>query len=146
MTEHPRFQLNRALVVLIYKQPYIDWVKTAGEFPIDLTLEEANDDSEAFLVPSFDSQMDPVDGTEDAVKWVEKRWRMFFEHVLGSWINDENEWPQKRTLKMFREWFDVEYRSMVWDMGNEPLMIDDCDNELDDEMGDYLPDAGEVLH
>lgn len=43
MTDHPRFQLNRALVVLRYKQPYIDWVRTARELPIDLTLEEAND-------------------------------------------------------------------------------------------------------
>ena len=141
-TEHPRFQVNRALVVLRYKQPYIDWVKIAGEFPIELTLEEANDDSEAFLVPSFDSQMDPVDGTEDAVKWVEKRWRMLFEHILVSWTEDESEWPQKRTLIMFREWFDVEYRSIVWDMGNEPLMIDDFEAELDDE----LSGTGVMLH
>ncbi|OGS98339.1 MAG: hypothetical protein A3K04_02670 [Gallionellales bacterium RBG_16_56_9] len=141
-TDHPRFQLNRALVVLRYKQPYIDWIRTAGEFPIDLTLEEVNEDSEAFLVPSFDCQIDPVDGIEDAIKWVEKRWRMLFEHILVSWTEDESEWPQKRTLKMFREWFDVEYRSIVWDMGNEPLMIDDFEAELDDE----LPGTGVMLH
>jgi hypothetical protein len=45
---------------------------------------------------------------------------------------------------MFREWFDVEYRSMVWDMGNEPLMIDEWeDEELD---ADDLPDDGKLLH
>ena len=142
--DRPRLQLNRALVVLRYKQPYIDWVKTAGELPIDLTLEDANDDSEAFLVPSYDCPQDPVDGTEEAVKWVEKRWGMLFEHVLGSWIADEAEWPKKRTLKMFREWFEVEYRSMVWDMGNEPLMIDEWDDEELDEVD--LPDSGSVLH
>jgi hypothetical protein len=138
-TEYPRFQLNRGLVVLRYKQPYIDWVRTAGELPMDLTLENANDDNEAFLVPSFDSPIDPVDGTEDAIKWVEKRWRMFFEHILSSWILDEAEWPKKRTLKMFREWFDVEYKSMVWDMGNEPLIFEEWDDE--DEFDD-----GSLLH
>ncbi|MDO9204416.1 hypothetical protein [Methylotenera sp.] len=138
-SEYPRFQLNRGLVVLRYKQPYIDWVRTAGELPMDLTLENANDDSEAFLVPSFDSPIDPVDGTEDAIKWVEKRWRMFFEHILSSWILDEAEWPKKRTLKMFREWFDVEYKSMVWDMGNEPLIFEEWDDE--DEFDD-----GSLLH
>lgn len=143
-TDRPRLQLNRALVVLRYKQPYIDWVKTAGPVPMNLTLEEANDDSEAFLVPSYDCPIDPVDGTEDAIKWIEKNWRMFFNHVLGSWIPDEAEWPQKRTLKMFREWFDIEYRSMVWDMGNEPLMIDEWKNEELDEVG--LSDADSVLH
>ena len=36
---------------------------------------------------------------------------------------------------MFREWFDVEYKSMIWDMGHEALMIeewDDDDEGLDD--------------
>jgi hypothetical protein len=143
-TNRPRLQLNRAIVVLHYKQPYIDWVKTAGEYPMDLTLQKVNDDGEAFLVPSFDCPVDPVDGTEDAVKWVEKHWRMFFDHVLGSWMLDESEWPQKRTLKMFREWFDVEYRSMIWDLGNEPLMIDEWDDDELDESD--LPDVGSVLH
>ena len=134
-TEHPRFQLNRGLVVLRYKQPYIDWVRIAGELPMEITLAGANNDGEAFLVPTFDSPIDPVDGSEDAVKWVEKRWRMFFEHILGSWIVDETDWPKKRTLKMFRDWFDVEYKSMIWDMGHEPLMLeewDDDDEDLDD--------------
>ena len=111
---------------------------------MELTLDDVNDDNEAFLVPSFDSPIDPIDGTPDAVKWVEKHWRMFFDHILGSWILNEDEWPKKRTLKMFREWFDVEYRSMVWDMGHEPLMIDEWeDEELD---ADDLPDDEALLH
>jgi len=28
---------------------------------------------------------------------------------------------------MFREWFAVEYSPMVWDMGNEPLAVEDWD-------------------
>ncbi len=141
--EHPRLQINRALIVLRYKQPYIDWVKTAGASPIELTLEEANDDSEAFLVPNYDCLADPIDGTDDAIKWVEKRWRMFFEHILGSWIFDETTWPQNRTLKMFREWFDVEYKSLVWDMGNEPLAIDVWDDDLDEN---ELHDSSSIMH
>ncbi len=134
MKQKPRFQLNRAAVVLRYKQPYVDWVQIAGPDPLaDYSLAEANDDGETFLIPSFDSPVAPVDGTEDAIKWVEKRWKMFFEHILDDWIQDESAWPPKRTLKMFREWFDVEYRSIVWDMGNEPLSIDEwTDDELDE--------------
>ena len=40
---------------------------------------------------------------------------------------------------MFRDRFDVEYKSMIWDMGHEPLMLeewDDDDEDLDD--GDLL--------
>ena len=142
MADYPRHQINRAMVVLRYKQPYLDWVKSAGPSPMELTLEEANDDSEAFLVPAYDSLIDPVDGTEDAVKWVEKRWRMLFEHILMSWIEDESAWPKKRTLKLFREWFDVEYRSLIWDMGNEPLVVEDFDDEPDEE----FQKTGGLLH
>ena len=142
MTDYPQHQINRAMVVLRYKQPYLDWVKSAGPSPMELTLEEANDDSEAFLVPAYDSLIDPVDGTEDAVKWVEKRWRMLFEHILMSWIEDESAWPKKLTLKLFREWFDVEYRSLIWDIGNEPLVVEDFDDEPDEE----FQKTGGLLH
>ena len=67
---------------------------------------------------------------------------MLFEHALNGWVQDETLWPGNLTLKMFREWFEVEYRSMVWDMGHEPLMVEDFDDGMDDEM----PDAGDVLH
>lgn len=59
---------------------------------------------------------------------------MFFEHILEAWILDESAWPQKRTLKMFREWFDVEYSSIVWDMGCEPLGIDEWVDDEEDEI------------
>lgn len=134
MKQRPRFQLNRAAVVLRFKQPYVDWARLAGPDPLgEYLLPDANDDGDMFLIPSYDSPVDSVDGTEDAIRWVEKRWKMFFEHFLESWIQDESAWPEKRTLKMFREWFDVEYRSMVWDMGHEPLGIDEwIDDDLDE--------------
>ncbi len=142
MAAYPRLQLNRGMVMLRYKQPFLDWIKASNSEPLELTLEEANDDGEVFLVPEYDSEKNPVGCTEDAVKWVEKRWRMLFEHALNGWVQDETLWPGNLTLKMFREWFEVEYRSMVWDMGHEPLMVEDFDDGMDDEM----PDAGNVLH
>jgi len=90
-------------------------------------LADINEEGNVFLVPSYDSLLDPVEIHQDAVKWVEKRWRMFFEHMLNDWLTDESLWPKNRTLKMFREWFAVEYSPMVWDMGNEPLAVEDWD-------------------
>lgn len=131
MPEYPRFTLNRGMVMLRYKQPFFDWLKIADPEPIpNFTLANLEDDGDAFLIPDFESS-DPVDGTEDAVKWVEKRWRMLFEHVLGEWLTDESLWPKKRTLIMFREWFSIEYRSMVWDLASEPLRVEDCEDDED---------------
>lgn len=137
MTDYPRFTLNRGLVILRYKQPFLDWLNEIDPMPSNFTLAEINEDGNIFLVPCYDSQVEPVEIDEDAVKWVERRWRMFFEHLLNEWLTDDSLWPQGRTLKMFREWFAVEFYSMVWDMGNEPLAVDDWDD---------IGEGDELLH
>ena len=89
MTEKPRFTINRQLVILLPKQPFLDWlISSDPNPPPNLSLEDVREDSDAFLIPD-----DSVEGQEDAEKWVEKRWRMFFEHFLGDWITDEHLWP-----------------------------------------------------
>jgi hypothetical protein len=125
MTAFPRYTLNRSVIILHYKQPFLDWLLSADPEPLDrLTLEELGQDGDAFLIPG-DLSRYPVNNEQDAIKWVEKRWRLFFEHCLNNWLTDESLWPEKRTLKMFREWFSIEYRSMVWDLANEPLILED---------------------
>lgn len=126
----PRYTLNRHLVLLVHKQPFLDWLLSVDQAPQEnppLTLAGINDDNEAFLIPD-----DVAETTADAVKWVEKNWRMFFEHVLGGWITEPDLWP-KISLKMFREWFDVQYCSMAWDLADEPLLSEDWADEEADE-------------
>ena len=131
MIDHPRFTLNRGAVILRYKQPFVDWLKTNDPASCNLTLEEINnDDGEVFLIQ--DELSEPADNRETVVRWVEKRWRMFFEHMLGDWLDDEALWPRKLSLKMFRDWFCIEYLSMVWDMGQEPLSVEDWDDFNDE--------------
>jgi hypothetical protein len=137
MTAHTRFTINRGIVILHHKQPFLDWLKSTDAELDDLTLADLEIDDDAFLIPGNESH-DPVDGELDAIKWVEKRRQMFFEHCLNEWLTDETLWPQRRSLKMFREWFAVEYRSMVWDLANEPLVLEDWKNGNDYE--------DEILH
>jgi hypothetical protein len=126
MNTYPRFTLNRHMITLVHKQPFLDWLMSADPHPLtSITLDSLRNDSPAYLIP------DDVDGTEDAVKWVEKRWRMFFEYILSEWLIDESLWPKKPSLKMFREWFDVEFHSMIWDLGTAPFLLEDW--EGDDE-------------
>lgn len=124
----PDFKLtiNRSMIVLQYRQPFLDWIRTVEpEFGATTTLDSLNEDGDAFLIPH-----EPViDGKEDAVAWIEKRWKGFFEKKLADWYTDESLWPKKRTLKMFREWFAIEYRSMVWDLDTTPLEYEDWSAE-----------------
>ena len=118
MSDHPRFVLNRSVVMLVYKQPFLDWLNIADPNPLPMTLEDLQDDNDTFLIPQFD---DP----QDSIKWVEKRWQILFDGLLFDWLTDDAMWPQNRTVKMFREWFGIEVHSMVWDLADEMLQVED---------------------
>ena len=64
-------------------------------------------------------------------------WRVLFDSILFDWITDESMWPQNRTLKMFRDWFDIEVHSMVWDLASEPLLVEDWGDDDDAEGTDW---------
>ena len=118
MTDYPRFVLNRTVLILICKQPFLDWLNAAEQNPLSLTLEMLRIDNDTFLIPQFD---DP----HDAVKWAEDRWQFLFDSILFDWITEESMWPENRSLEMFLEWFDIDVHSMVWDLSKEPLMVED---------------------
>lgn len=111
MDHFPRFTINRHLIVLLPKQPALDWIIRVDPNPLDITLVQLRQEQDAFLVPH-----EVLDGIEDAEQWVYRRWKMFFELFIGNWYIDESLWPKNRTLKMFKQWFDVQYHSMVWDL------------------------------
>ncbi len=132
MTAYPRFTINRHLLILGYRQPFLDWLlEVDPQPPGTITLESLREDAEAFLVPE-----NAAETLEDAVRWVERRWRMFFEHILGQWLTDEALWPKECNLKMFRQWFDVQYHSLLWDLGTTPLLLEDWEEEEDDTEAD----------
>ncbi len=128
MSAYPRFTINRHLVILMPKQPVLDWIMRVDPTPpTNLSLDGMRQEQNAFLVP------DSLDGQQDAERWVYRRWSMFFEGFLAEWYTVESWWPQKRTLKMFKEWFDVQYHSMVWDMAaGEPIDYEDWESLEDD--------------
>ena len=122
MDVDPRYTVNRGLVILLPKQPVLDWIMRVDPEPPDMTLAELRQEPDSFLI----SQRS-VQSVRDAERWVHRRWKLFFEQFLYDWYTDESWWPKARSLKMFREWFDVQYSSMVWDLADELLEHDDWD-------------------
>ncbi|WP_153946783.1 hypothetical protein [Cupriavidus sp. U2] len=135
MSDHPRFTVSRSMVMLLPEQPFLDWIQAVDPDPVPtLTLSDVRDDASVFLLPA-----EVADTPENALRWVEKRWRPFFEFMLGEWF-DDSVWPEALSLAMFRDWFTVRFHSMVWDMAPDaPLEYEDWDDEEDD-------DAPTVLH
>ena len=130
MTDVPRFTVNRNLVVLVPKEPFLQWVMDVDAASQDWTLEQLREEPDAFLIPES-----VAESVQDARRWVERRWQMFLEHALFDWYTDESLWPKNRSLKMFREWFDIQYYSMVWDLAvREPLVVEDWgEEEVEDD-------------
>jgi len=124
----PRFTINRHLIILMPRQPALDWIMRVDPNPPNMSLDDLRQDQNAFLIP------ETMDDQEDAERWIQRRWSMFFEHFLAEWYTDEPCWPQKRTLKMFKEWFEIQYHSMVWDMApDEPIDLEDWESLEDDD-------------
>ena len=110
--------INRAAIMLKYNQPAIDWINAA--YPITdgekMTLEEVNHERTVFLIRDEDAD------TPDIVnKWIKLNYENLFENELFSWYADESLWPRKRTLKMFKQWFEVECHTLVVDLVGTPI-------------------------
>jgi hypothetical protein len=115
--------LNRSVLIVRPKQPFVDWINTADPEPDDdphvFTLTEVNEDATAFLVE--------VEDEDELEKWLKKNWQPLFEEQLEGWYVDPELWPQARTLKMFREWCDFQLHTVVLDTGSTPLYDDEND-------------------
>ena len=114
--------INRACVLLKYKEPMLDWINTAdptGENP-DLTMEQANEDRTVYLVHE-----EVADSPEMLEGWLKQNCDTLFEGELECWYSDESVWPLNRDFKLFMKWFSAECHSAVEDTLDTPIMDDD---------------------
>ena len=82
--------LNRDLLIIRYKQPFVDWVNEADPNPKHrVNLEDANDDSPAYLIHDY--------ACEEFDSWLEANYIVLFENLLNGWYTDPALWPQDRT-------------------------------------------------
>lgn len=114
--------LNRVLVLIIPKQPFYDWERQV--FPELNPMNPNRNDYDSFLLNNTYKQL-------DLKKLLKEEWAWIFENQLHGICTDEDRWPKKRTWKMFTEWFDVKYSSIITDLGTENLVdfseFDDID-------------------
>ena len=101
--------INRTAVIIKPKQPFVDWLNSIPEETIKHTLEDLCPENITYLIPEYDYP-------QQSLAYVKKLFPVLFEHQLFGWYTDETLWPQKRTWKMFQEWFAIEINSEVIDL------------------------------
>lgn len=119
--------INRAAIILKYKEPAIRWVNNSdpndGDDATEVTAEEINRERIVYLITDEDADTD-----ESVSHWIEVNYLTLFENELDGWVSDESMWPQNLSLDMFYEWFEVECHTLIVDTVGEP--IEDEEGEL----------------
>lgn len=109
--------INRTLILVLPKQPALDWIRSVDDAPIDgLTLEDMRQEQEVYLLPEG-----LINTPEEAEQWALERFSVLFASFLHSWFIDDSLWPKRRTRKLFKEWFEVQFHSTIWDLSTDPL-------------------------
>ena len=103
--------INRGLVIIIPKQPFYDWENAV--FPEDdfKTRTVTAVEHTSYLLEEYQLYDDPQ-------KALSNYWKFIFEDQLFGICTDDNEWPKKLTWKLFTEWFEFHFSSMVIDLEN----------------------------
>ena len=109
--------INRSAIVLLPRQPILDWLNYVDPNGPSLKLDEIRDDNAIYLAPEFEDN-------RQAMRWLERNCQMIFEEKLCGWITDHAAWPEKLTWKLFQEWFDISIHSMVVDLDGGVLEHD----------------------
>ena len=98
-------EINRSLIILKPKQPFLDWARTLDDKDKNFTLEELREDSRAFLLPE-------VWDYDEHQKLLKSCYDILFEEELEGWWTDETAWPKERDLK--RSWTGSRLSFIVW--------------------------------
>ena len=95
-----------------YKEPAVKWINEAD--PVDddpgITIQNVNCENTIYLVTNED-----CDGEVAVERWIRRNYKALFESELEGWYTDPELWPKARTYKKFKEWFEVEYHSVLID-------------------------------
>jgi hypothetical protein len=119
-------EINRSLIILRPKQPFLDWARSLDDESKDITLESLNEDSTAYLISEIWQD-------SDQEEFLQTYYDILFEEQLEGWWTDEVAWPQQRDLKLFLEWFEVEFHSLVFDLCDGPIrVVKDDEDDLED--------------
>ena len=111
--------INRSAITVRAKQPFLDWLQALPD-PVgpETTLARVNSEPHVYLLPEYGM----LDEQEDLI---EEFFDLIFECQLAGWWTDDTDWPRARTASMFKQWFDVEFHSMIRDLTALPLLDED---------------------
>jgi hypothetical protein len=109
--------LNRGAVIVRPKQPFLDWAASLDDSGL---LPDRDGEQTVYLVPEYEDDL-------EALETLSQAYDIIFEAELSGWHTRESDWPRNRTFAMFRDWFDLEFHSVVEDICGYTLEDDESE-------------------
>lgn len=106
--------INRSAVIVHPKRPCLDWAASLD----DGDMNPLDGERSVYLLPEYDDDVEAMALLSDVYDRI-------FQAELENWHLIMEDWPANRTFAMFREWFDIEMHSLVFDLSGEPLVDDE---------------------
>jgi hypothetical protein len=107
--------INRSAISIKPLQPFIDWHNTI--YP-DSTIDSSElNDINIYLINN--------NSYEYIEAHLKKKFDKYFMLELEGWHTNKKEWPQKRNYKMFKQWFQVNISTAVFDLEKSPVSKSD---------------------
>jgi len=109
--------INRSILIVRAKEPFVKWINSLPD-PAGVSRKQVDLDNTAYLLPeyAYDDEKEELLG---------QFFDLIFQEQLSGWWTDESDWPQKRDIAMFKEWFEVDFHSTVLDLVDAPLEKDE---------------------
>lgn len=102
------------MIIIKAKEPFLNWLSSLPEPENNITLDEIDFDNTAYLLPAYDMDQEREEILADY-------YDIIFEDQLADWCTDSANWPKIRDLSTFKEWFNIEFHSLVLDLVGLPL-------------------------
>ena len=107
--------INRSAVIVMPKQPFLDWLHRVDPTSANLKLEDLRRELTIYLLPEYDTE-------EEARGNLREYCREIFEEQLDGWYRVPSAWPVDRTCDTFLRWFDCRFHSVLVDVCDDPLI------------------------
>ena len=106
--------INRWILIIKPKEPFLNWLKSIPGHDPELTLTELREDPTTILIPELEDD-DEVD------EFINKNYKIIFESELLSSDKNKAYWPKNLTIEVLREWFEISSSSIVLDFLDQDI-------------------------
>lgn len=101
--------IDRDVLIVFYKQPFIDWVNFVySDDKMECPELLEHDQGNVYLVPEFAYP-------DEAAEYVKENFRHFFENELFGWCENKEDWPKDLSWEFFERCFHYSWQSVVMD-------------------------------